>query len=127
MSLQFGDYTFEGPFETIENIDDRPGVYMVLCSSKDGKFSVLDIGEAGWGHPDGSGLLWRDRRSKGAGVKTRLKNHNRKKCWEDHCAGGSLLFAVRYENDDRERLKIEEELRRILNPPCGEDWWNEAG
>lgn len=121
--MQFGDYEFEGPFEGLENIEDRPGVYIVLCATKEGRFSILDIGEAGWGHPEGFGLLWRVRRSTGTGVRTRLKKHDRKRCWEKHCATGSLFYAVRYENNDRERLRIEEALRTDLSPPCGTDWW----
>lgn len=104
MPLQFGDYVFEGPFEAIEKIDERPGVCVILCGSKDGEFSVLDTRESGWGYPDGFGLLQRDQQSRAAGVRTRLKKHNRKKCWEECCAGSSLLFAVRYKNDDQERL-----------------------
>jgi hypothetical protein len=101
MSIRIGNYTFDGPFLSIDSIEDRAGVYAVLCK-KDDKYTVVDVGES-------------------AEVKTRLANHDRKDCWEENCTG-TLYYAVYYTPNlqQSERKEIEKEIRDQYNPPCGE-------
>ena len=67
MSITIGQYTFEGPYENTGPIEDRSGVYAILCLC-DGKYHVVDVGES-------------------AQVKTRVDNHDRKASWERNCSG----------------------------------------
>jgi hypothetical protein len=45
MSVNFGRYEFAGPFATLEELEDRPGLYAILCSD-DSNYKVLDVRQA---------------------------------------------------------------------------------
>lgn len=102
--MKLAGYEFEGPFSDPYDVKELPGIYVVLSAD-----SVLDVGEAGWRYPEG-----------GQGLSKRLRDHPRRRCWEKHQGTGAITFAVLYEPDGEERLKIEEALRQHCNPPCGE-------
>jgi len=102
--MRLGESEFSGPYESADQIGvDGPGVYVVLCVEKDRRFKVLDVGESGWG----SQIL-----------KKRIRYHERKSCWQQNCEG-KIAFAVLIEPDGKERLRVEESLRRYFKPPCG--------
>jgi hypothetical protein len=101
MSIKIGRYDFEGPYSSTTPIEDKSGVYAVLCHVND-KYNVLDVGES-------------------ATVKTRLDNHERKDCWKRNCSA-VLMFAVYYTPNLQQagRKEIEQELRKAYNPLCGD-------
>jgi hypothetical protein len=101
MSINVGKYTFEGPYSSTESLEDKSGIYLVVCHSG-GKYHPVDVGESGT-------------------VKSRVKNHDRKSCWNRNC-NSSLEVAVLYTPNMQQagRGKIEEEIRGMYDFPCGE-------
>lgn len=102
---------FEGPCSDADEVRDEAGVYVVLSMRPGRSPVILDVGESGWNRPLGQG------------VKSRLKSHSRRSCWEEHRGDGEIAFLVLYERDGDRRLKLEEDLRRLYHPPCGTDPW----
>lgn len=101
MSMTIGQYEFEGPYDNTGPLQDRSGVYVIMCL-RDGKYYVLDVGES-------------------AQVKTRVDNHDRKDSWRQNC-NSTLVVAVYYTPNlqSSERVSIEKAIRTQYNPPCGE-------
>lgn len=101
MSLMIGTYTFEGPYSSTEYLENRSGVYAILCQVS-GENYVIDIGES-------------------SEVKNRIENHDRKDCWSKKCSG-QLLVCVHYTPNLQQtgRKSIEQDLREQYKPPCGE-------
>jgi hypothetical protein len=99
MSIKLGKYQFEGPYTSVNSLDDRSGVYAILCYN--GQYRVIDIGES-------------------AEVKTRVTNHDRQGCWTRNCTS-TLAYAVYYTSylQQSGRMAIEQELRKLYDPPCG--------
>lgn len=60
MSITVGRYTFDGPYNTADMLEDRSGVYAIHCRTTNGYF-LMDVGES-------------------AMVKMRVENHERKAC-----------------------------------------------
>lgn len=102
MSIKIGDYMFEGPHKTTQNIENRSGVYAILCPLPNGKYEVIDIGEA-------------------KEVKDRLDDHDRKGCWNRQCPNG-YMYAIHYTPHAQKtgRMEVEQKLRKLYDPPCGE-------
>lgn len=100
MSITVGRYSFEGPYTTTDNLEDRSGIYAIHCY-QGGKYFLIDVGEA-------------------ATVRTRIQNHDRKDCWKRHCAG-TLTASVYYTPNLQQsgRMLIEQELRGQYDLPCG--------
>jgi len=100
MGIIIAGYSFEGPFTSTDNLEDRAGVYAILCD-KDDKYYVIDAGES-------------------ARVKTRVDNHDRKDCWKRNCTG-TLKVAVYYTPNMQQqgRMQVEQEIRDKYDPPCG--------
>ena len=101
MSINIGDYTFEGPFTDINKLHNRSGVYVILCY-RDNKHDLIDVGESG-------------------GVRDRVMNHDRKDCWKRNCSG-ILKFSVFSAPKLKQagRKEIEQAIRKQFNPPCGD-------
>jgi hypothetical protein len=100
MSIKLGNYYFE-PHETAAALQDKSGIYAILCLI--GKeYRVIDIGES-------------------SQVKTRIEGHARESCWKRHC-NGTLIISVHYTPNIQQagRREIEQELRRLFKPVCGE-------
>jgi len=98
MSIQINGYSFEGPYSSTYSLEDRSGVYVILCNSR-----LIDVGES-------------------ASVKSRIESHDRRDCWEKNCSG-SIRFAVHYTPNLQQlgRMEIEQEIRRSHRGiPCGE-------
>ena len=100
MSIEIGKYKFDGPYTDTNKLEDKSGIYVILCK-RDGKNFVVDIGES-------------------AEVQTRVANHDRKDCWSRNCTG-TLTVSVLYTPNKQQqgRMLIEQELRKQYNPPCG--------
>jgi hypothetical protein len=100
MSIKIGKYTFEGPYTSTANLEDRSGVYAILCQ-KEGNNYVVDVGES-------------------ATVKSRIDSHDRGDCWTRNC-NGTLAVAVYYTPNLHQpgRMAIEQELREQYDPACG--------
>ena len=101
MAVQIGNYSFEGVFSDPSSLRNNSGVYAILTRATTGdKFTVLDIGESG-------------------GVRDRVSNHDREDSWKCNKKQAGLSYAAHY-CDEKTRMKIEGELRRAFDPPCGE-------
>ena len=100
MSINIGSYVFQGLYPSTDGLEDRSGVYAILCRSAD-ENRLVDVGES-------------------ATVKTRVANHDRAPCWKRNCQG-TLAFAVYYTPNLQQpaRMAIEQEIRKQYDPPCG--------
>lgn len=101
MSITIGKYTFDGPYTSIDRLEDRSGVYAIICQ-REGKNYLIDVGES-------------------ATVKSRVETHDRKNCWERKCQG-TLAMAAYYTPNLQQpgRMAIEQEIRNQHSVPCGE-------
>ena len=97
-TITIGSYAFEGPYSDASSLQERSGVYVILCR-RDGKYYVTDVGESGQ-------------------VRTRVQTHERENCWIRSCSG-TLTYAGHYTNEAA-RMRIEREIRAQYNPPCGD-------
>ncbi|MBE0428219.1 MAG: GIY-YIG nuclease family protein [Nitrospirae bacterium] len=100
MPIEISEYQFAGPYTSISDLQRKAGVYVILCRRTDGKYYVIDVGQA-------------------INVKERIENHNRKSCWTRNC-DGTLSVAVFYTQYESERTRIEKIIRNTYNPPCGD-------
>ncbi len=100
MSIRVVNYTFEGPYTSTNNLQDRAGVYAIHCY-REGKYYLIDVGES-------------------ATVRSRVENHDRKKCWQRNCQD-TLTVSVLYTPNLHQsgRKVIEQEIRNKHTPPCG--------
>ncbi len=101
MSIKIGNYTFDGPYTSTDMLEDRSGVYAIICQKGDKNY-LIDVGES-------------------ATLKSRVENHDRKDCWIKNCQG-TLAVAVYYTPNLQQpgRMAIEQEIRNQYNVPCGE-------
>jgi hypothetical protein len=101
MSIKIGKYTFEGPYTSTANLEDKSGVYAILCKKNGDKYNLVDVGES-------------------ATVKSRVETHDRKDCWQRSC-NSALTVAVYYTPgmQQRGRMTVEQEIRDQYDPPCG--------
>jgi len=101
MSIKIGKYTFEGPHTNSNLLQDKSGVYAILCHSGQ-NYNIVDVGES-------------------ATVKSRIEGHDRKDCWKRNCSS-TLKVAVLYTPNAQQvgRMAIEQELRNQYCPNCGE-------
>lgn len=97
--MEIGGYIFEGPFDTPLELEDHPGVYVIL-DVRGSDRRVLDVGEA-------------------AAVLTRVKNHERKVCWVQRCRGTPKV-AAHYTHPAQPvaRKQIKNDLVSSFDPPC---------
>ncbi len=101
MPITVGNYSFKGPYTSTDYLDDKSGVYAIHCKSGD-HYYLIDIGES-------------------SQVKSRVANHDRKDCWSKNCKG-TLTVSVYYTPNLQQagRKTIEQELRALYNPICGD-------
>lgn len=106
MTISIGDRQFEGPYLTLNNLQDTAGVYVIIDyvpseTGGAGNYYVIDVGES-------------------AKVRTRLENHDRKPCWT-RTLRGTLAYAVLYTPYFQQpgRVIIEQKIRRQYEPACG--------
>ena len=101
MPLTVGNYQFEGPYSSTENLKDASGVYIIV-DHLNNQNNPIDCGES-------------------ATVKSRVENHDRKDCWNRN-SSGTLMVAVLYTPhlQSSGRVAIEQEIRDAYNFPCGD-------
>lgn len=103
MALTVGGCCADGPFFSIDNLQNSSGVYIILtrCSEFE-RWAVLDIGES-------------------ATVRSRVESHDRASCWQRN-SSGVLAVAVIYTPNAKQagRMEIEQDLRALYQPPCGD-------
>lgn len=101
MSFERWGYAFEGAFTDPASLEQRSGVYVIWCKTGD-NWKVLDVGES-------------------HNVQDRVMNHDREDCWERNCTG-VIYYSVTYTPNLQQagRKQIEQEIRNLTNPPCGE-------
>jgi hypothetical protein len=99
--VKIGNYSFAGPYDSADFLENRSGVYAILCLTN-GKYQPVDCGET-------------------ASVKSRIENHERYPCWQRSCSG-TLMVAVYYTPrlQSAGRCTIEQEIRALYNFPCGQ-------
>ena len=99
MAIKLGKYSFTGPLESIDKINDRSGMYAIVCKVGNEDF-LLDVGES-------------------SKLRTRIENHDKKECWTKHCNGKLTVF-VHYTPflKQQKRISIEQELRELFQPGC---------
>mgnify|MGYP006308728751 FL=1 len=95
MSLEIGNYVFEGPYDSADALEHRSGLFVVFCRAED-DFRGLDCGSA-------------------ADVAAAVTGHPRRDAWQTTCSG-TVVFAVLYAEDDLEL--IEAGLRTQFKFPC---------
>jgi hypothetical protein len=98
--MPLADYPFSGPHKSLQKIEKRSGVFVVICEFVD-KYYLLDVG-----HSDN--------------VKQSILKHERKGCWEKY-RKGRLRYAVFYTNKAAEEMRYIENIirKKYGNIPCG--------
>ena len=100
MTIPIGWFSFDGPFESPDQIEAKAGVFVVLAAAEGGKFTMLEIDQA-------------------EDISAGLTTHERKNCWEENKDCG-LQYAVMYTPDlsDESRQLIVKEIRMEYVMPC---------
>lgn len=95
-----GQFQRQFTFESLGNLKDQPGVYVVLRKDAPGDqdWTIIDVGQS-------------------ESIKSRLENHDRKQCWEKE---NYTDLAVLYSEDNNFRVNTESGIRTEYAPPCGE-------
>lgn len=101
MIMPIANYPFDGPHRSVEKIENRPGVFAVICEFED-KYYLLDVDYSD-------------------DIKQAILNHGRRRCWEKY-RKGHIRYAVLYERnlsfEDKE--DVERKIRHTYrNIPCG--------
>jgi hypothetical protein len=92
-------YNFDGPFKSANDLKKKSGVYVISTIEASGKHQVIDVGESG-------------------DVQERVTKHDRADTWPLHVIDG--LFISAYYCDEKERMKVERQVRDYCKPPCGD-------
>jgi hypothetical protein len=94
-------YHFDGPYINCQSLQATQGAYVIWCKYAESWF-VLDVGES-------------------ENVQERTCNHNRHDCWTRNC-GGTVYYSATYipAQTQQQRRAIEQHIRSLTNPPCGE-------
>ena len=101
MSIKIAGYVFDGPFFSTHQLEDKSGVYVILCK-KNNKYIPIDVGES-------------------SAVKSRVEKHDRKDCWKINCRE-DITYAVHYTPNLQQsgRKEIEKIVRDKYKFPCGD-------
>lgn len=97
MTISIGRYLFKGPFSTIQDLEDKEGIYAIACNYKN-KLNLIWIGES-------------------ENVKNKLKHDARKQSWQKYCKG-KIGFWVDYTpnlQQNGRQLIVREILREYRN------------
>jgi hypothetical protein len=99
MAINLKSYPFDGPHGQTGFLQARSGVYAILGKHPwEQQYRVLDIGES-------------------QSVQERVANHDRAPYWRRH---NVPLFCAAFYCNEPDRMRVEQELRAVFNPPCGE-------
>jgi len=99
MIIPIADYMFNGPYESLEDLEDEPGVFSIVCVDR-GNWYLLDVD-----HADD--------------VRTAIEDHTREELWMKY-KRGEIRYAVLYTDDSMEkRQMITRTIREeYSNIPC---------
>jgi hypothetical protein len=102
MSIKLGKYSFTGPFESIDKIKDRSGVYAVVYKV-DNEYFLSDVRES-------------------LKLRTRIENHYTENSWTKNGEGQLTIYA-HYTPllNQKGRIRIEQELRELFHPDFNMD------
>ena len=93
MTISIGRYSFEGPFSTNQDLEDKEGIYLITCNYNN-NLVLISIGES-------------------ENIKDTLKNDDRKKSWQKYCTGKIELWVDYTPNlQQNGRLLIVREIMR---------------
>lgn len=97
MRFLLGQYQFEGPFNSISDLNEQNGVFAVLCKSDTGISRPIHLEEAN-------------------NIKNRIWNHINSINWTKKC-DGRIVFGVFYTTDldMQEREMIVLEIKKTYN------------
>lgn len=97
MAIKLGKYSFTGPFETIDKIKDRSGVYAIV-DEVNNEYFLMDVGES-------------------LKLRTRIENHYKRDSWMKNCNGRVTIYChfTPFLNQQG-RIRIEKELRDLFHP-----------
>ncbi len=91
-------YVFEGPYSAWDELEDKPGLYAILCVEGEKLwYTPIDIGDANT-------------------VRSIVEARERSECWEQHC-NLEIGYAVYYA--EGQRSEIERDIRENYDLPCG--------
>ncbi len=83
---------------------DQAAVYVILCVSEGGSWTVLDVGQTGK-------------------LGMRIDSHDRRGCWTKNCPNNNIWVCIYKMPSNRHtkehRLALEAKLRQLYSPPCG--------
>lgn len=100
MSIRIAGYTFEGPFSSPTHLEDRPGLYVILCRRGPDDY-LIDLGEA-------------DQ------IRTHVENGEREDRWTGRCMEVIRYAAIYTPNMHRaQRQRIEKKIREEYRPHQG--------
>lgn len=101
MGFERWGYKFEGAWTDPNNLETRSGVYVIWCKSGE-NWLILDVGES---HD----------------VNDRVLSHDRSDCWRRNCTG-TIYYSATYTPKLQQpgRIEIEQHIRNLTNPPCGD-------
>ncbi len=109
MAAQSANVTIDGyPFVCVPLSDadfsDVAAVYVILCVSEGGSWTVLDVGQT-------------------SQISSRIDSHERTKSWLDNCPNKNIWVCVypmpEKEHTKEDRCDVERNLRQQYKPPCG--------
>ncbi|MFN8008322.1 MAG: hypothetical protein U0V70_15115 [Terriglobia bacterium] len=95
MVLKVGNHLFDGPYESFSELQDRPGVYVIVCYQSPFYFPI-DCGES-------------------TKIRESVTGHPGASSWKSNCKTGTLMVGALYTS---EGLQIEKELRSSIFFPC---------
>jgi hypothetical protein len=97
MSIKLGKYSFTGPFESIDKIKDRTGVFAVVCKV-DTEYFLFDVGES-------------------LKLRTRIENQYEKECWIKK-SNLQMTIYIHYTPflNQIGRMRIEQEIKELFHP-----------
>lgn len=101
MTFKRWGFDFEGPFDSPNDLQSKPGVYVIWCIIGNVR-SVLDVGES-------------------KNIFARVNDHKRADQWIQKCKG-IIGYSATYTQglNKNDRRFIEQNIRGIEKPPCGE-------
>jgi hypothetical protein len=94
--LKVGNHLFDGPYEDFSTLQDKPGVYVIVCYESP-LYSPIACGESN-------------------NVRESVNTHKGASTWKNNCQTGSLMVGVLYTSDGH---LIEKELRSSIFFSCG--------
>ena len=100
MLFNLGGYNFEGPFHSVEYLQNEPGIYIISCKTNH-SWSVMEIGQSGHVEAHCRSFIQSDR--------GRIE-----------CSTGTIYFSAHYmpHTTAGDRIMIERDIRSLADLEC---------